>query len=148
MKKYLLLYIFTILIIGISGCDSFFIRDTIGIPPKRPAITYQISLSTVTDDVPADFAVYLKRYLYAELSKKRLLGNMDENPQTVHILIGYYKAENNMGHAGSMVDIMNGEEILKDAEVGTSLQKVRSVEDIAKAHAKDIVKFIAEEKKN
>ncbi len=148
MKKYLWLYIFTILIIGISGCDSLFVRDTIGIPSKRPAITYQIRLSTVTDGVPAGFVLYLKRYLFAELSKRKLLGTGDEHPQMVHVLVGYYKVGANMGHAGSMVTIMNGEEMLKDAEVGTSLQKVRSVEDIAKAHAKDIVKFIAEEKRN
>ncbi|NJL60404.1 MAG: hypothetical protein HC887_12995 [Desulfobacteraceae bacterium] len=108
MKKRLFSYTVAILIIGISGCDSLFIRDTIGIPLKRPAITYQISLSTVTDGVPASFAVNLKRYLFAELSKKRLLGNLDEHPQMVHILVGYYKAGGSMGHAESMVNVMNG----------------------------------------
>ena len=106
MKKYLFLHVAAIWIIGISGCDSLFIRDTIGIPLKRPAITYQISLSTVTDGVPASFVVNLKRYLFAELSKKRLLGTRDEHPQMVHILVGYYSAGGSMGHAESMINVM------------------------------------------
>ena len=148
MKKKLLLYSFVMLIIGICGCDSFIIRDTIGLSTsKSPGIKYEISLNTVTDDVPIRFMTELKRYLFSELSKRKLLGRPEDNPQPINIIVRYYRSSGSFGNAESVVNIMNGEDVLRESDVNTSAQKVRSIEDIAKIHAKDIVRFIAEEKK-
>ncbi len=148
MKKKLLLYFFAIFIIGICGCDSFIIRDTIGLSQsKSPGIKYEISLTTAMDDVPMSFMTELKRYLFSELSKRKLLGRPEDNPQPIHIIVRYYRSSGSLGNAESVVNIMNGEDVLRENDVSTSVQKVRSIGDIAKIHAKDIVRFIAEEKK-
>lgn len=148
MKKNLLLYPFAMLIIGIFGCDSFMIRDTIGLSPsKSPGIKYEISLITVIDDVPVSFMAELKRYLFSELSKRKLLGRPEDNPQPINIIVRYYRSSGILGNVESVVNIMKGEDVLRESDITTSAQKVHSIEDIAKIHAKDIVRFIAEEKK-
>lgn len=154
-KKFILRSFIIFLIIGTSSCGDFFIkeRQTEVIPtPRIPNVRYEISsISIATEDVPPSFLFNLKRYLFAELSKRKLLGRKEDNPRQVRILIGYYHVakDADTNRVMSVVDVtdLKAEEILDNSEISTLIQKARNIEDVAKLHARDIVKFLAGEKK-
>jgi len=155
LKNIILRSFAILLIIGTSSCTNFFIKERpadVRPTPKVPNIRYEISsISIATEDIPASFLFNLKRYLFAELSKRKLLGRKEDNPHQIRILIGYYRVvkDADANHVVSVVDVADpkSEEILDESEINTSVQKARNIEDVAKLHARDIVKFLAGEKK-
>ncbi|GEM_PF-2868186 len=155
LKNIILRSFAILLIIGTSSCTNFFIKERpadVRPTPKVPNIRYEISsISIATEDIPASFLFNLKRYLFAELSKRKLLGRKEDNPHQIRILIGYYRVvkDADANHVVSVVDVTDpgAEEILDESEINTSVQKARNIEDVAKLHARDIVKFLAGEKK-
>lgn len=151
-KKHILRYLAASLIIGASGCGDFFIRELPKDPSSTSDIKYDVSsISIAAEDVPVSFLTNLKRYLYSELSKRKLLGGKEDKPRHLHILIGYYRvfkgADSNS--VVSMIDFTDSktEALLGESEIKTQIQKIRNVEDVAKQHAKDIVKFLSGENK-
>jgi hypothetical protein len=154
-KNFILRSFAILLIIGTSSCINFFIKERpadLRSTPKAPNVKYEISsISIATEDIPASFLFNLKRYLFAELSKRKLLGRKEDNPHQIRILIGYYRVakDADANHVVSVVDVADpkSEEILDESEINTSVQKARNIEDVAKLHAKDIVKFLAGERK-
>jgi len=155
LKNIILRSFVILLIIGTSGCVNFFIKERqtdVRSTPKAPNVKYEISsISITTEDIPASFLFSLKRYLFAELSKRKILGRKEDKPHQIRILIGYYHvvkdADNN--RVVSMVDVTDpgAEEILDESEINTLIQKARNIEDVAKLHAREIVKFLAGERK-
>lgn len=154
-KNFILRSFVIFVIIGTSSCGDFFIKERqaeVVSTPKTPNVRYEISsISIATEDIPASFLFNLKRYLFAELSKRKLLGRKEDNPRQIRILIGYYHVakDSDANRVMSIIDVADpkAEEILDTSEINSLIQKARNVEDVAKLHARDIVKFLAGERK-